>query len=118
MAIPATAGSATRAAACLAAMLAAPLAGFLPLAEGPARAQAFSPNQPLAIPASPGLPPPACPLVVPPQEQLLQPLRIAPAQVAQKNRLGCLSAADAIYGPDGCPSQLCGRKRGFQLPLP
>jgi hypothetical protein len=56
--------------------------------------------------------------VVPPREQVLQPLRIAPGQVAAKNAMGCLSAADAIYGPDGCPTRLCGRQRDFQAPLP
>ncbi len=101
------------------------LAGMIPLAlpmavtlaVQPALAQAVSPNQPLAIEASPGLPPPACKLVVPRSEAVLQPLRIHPAQVAQKNSFGCLSAADARYGPDGCPSQLCGQKHGYQVPL-
>jgi hypothetical protein len=94
-----------------------PLAG-LPLAATPALAQRLSPNQPLAIEASPGLPPPACRLLVPRSEAVLQPLRIHPAQVAQKNGMGCLSAADARYGADGCPSQLCGQKHGYQVPLP
>jgi hypothetical protein len=103
-------------------LLAGLLAGMvplaLPLAMQPALAQAVSPNQPLAIEASPGLPPPACRLVVPRSDVVLQPLRIHPAQVAQKNSFGCLSAADARYGPDGCPSQLCGQKHGYQVPLP
>jgi hypothetical protein len=31
--------------------------------------------------------------------------------------MGCLSAADAIYGKDGCPIKLCGEASGsFQLP--
>ena len=94
------------------------MAGLLPVAPLPGLAQEVSPNQPSAIQAGPGLPPPACRLVVPRQEQVLQPLRIAPAQVARKNAIGCLSAADAFYGPDGCPSQLCGKKHGTRVPLP
>jgi hypothetical protein len=47
----------------------------------------------------------------------LQPLRIPAAQVDAKNKLGCLSSADAIYGPDGCPSKLCGAGKGV-IPLP
>lgn len=101
-----------------AALLAGLLAGVIPLAAQPALAQAVTANQPQAIEASPGLSPPACRLLVPRNETVLQPLRIQPAQVAQKNRLGCLSAADALYGPDGCPSQLCGQQRGYRLPLP
>ena len=93
-----------------------PLAA-LPLAAAPTLAQGLSPNQPLAIEASPGRPPPPCRLLVPRSESVLQPLRIHPAQVAQKNSMGCLSAADARYGPDGCPSQLCGQKHGYQVPL-
>ncbi|KEF43261.1 MAG: hypothetical protein ER33_00520 [Cyanobium sp. CACIAM 14] len=117
MAIPAAAGSAftARTAATAGAVLLTGLQVLAPLAAG---AQQASPNQPLAIPASPGLSPPACPLVVPPQERSFQPLRIAPAQVTNKNRMGCLSAADAIYGPDGCPTQLCGNQRGQRVPLP
>lgn len=118
MAIPAAAGSAIAAVTSLASTAGALLAGLLPLASVPARAQQVSPNQPLAIQERPGLPPPACRLVVPPGEEVLQPLRIAPALVARKNRMGCLSAADAIYAPDGCPSKLCGQQRGFQVPLP
>lgn len=59
----------------------------------------------------------SCPLLVKPSEAGLQPLRIAPNQVEAKNRLGCLSSSDAIYGPDGCPKQLCGGGRGV-IPLP
>jgi len=59
----------------------------------------------------------ACPLLVKPEDAALQPLPIDPAQVAGKNALGCLSAADAVYGPDGCPSKLCGAGRGV-IPLP
>lgn len=102
----------------LAGLLAGVIPLAMPLAAQRALAQAVSPNQPLAIEASPGLPPPACQLVVPRSEAVLQPLRIHPAQVAQKNSFGCLSAADAFYGRDGCPSQLCGQKHGYQVPLP
>ncbi|MEB3200477.1 MAG: hypothetical protein VKK62_08125 [Synechococcaceae cyanobacterium] len=65
-----------------------------------------NPNQPYAINRQ-GLLPPPCPLIVPPQLPALQPIRIQPSQVAIKNRIGCLSAADAYYGPDGCPLRLC-----------
>jgi len=91
---------------------------LLAAAAAPALAQGQTPNQPLAIEASPGLSPPPCRLLVPRSEAVLQPLRIHPSQVAQKNSLGCLSAADALYGPDGCPSQLCGQQRSFQVPMP
>jgi hypothetical protein len=58
-----------------------------------------------------------CPLIVPASQAELQPLRIRPDQVAGKNARGCLSPADAIYGPDGCPRQLCGGSAGvIQLP--
>jgi hypothetical protein len=61
-----------------------------------------------------------CPLIVPANQAELQPLRIRPEQVAGKNARGCLSPADALYGPDGCPRQLCGANAGvIQLaPLP
>lgn len=60
-----------------------------------------------------------CPLVVPATQSELQPLRIRPSQVAAKNARGCLSAADAVYGPDGCPLRLCGKGSGLiQLPEP
>lgn len=59
----------------------------------------------------------SCPLLVKPSDAALQPLRIPPAQVAAKNKLGCLSSADAIYGPDGCPTKLCGAGKGV-IPLP
>jgi len=48
-----------------------------------------------------------CPLLVKPANAQQQPMWIPPSQVASKNRLGCLSPADALYGPDGCPRQLC-----------
>jgi len=61
---------------------------------------------------------PPCPLIVPAKDFALQPLHIPPSQVPFKNSLGCLSAADAIYGPDGCPRRLCGSDRGVRLTLP
>ena len=58
-----------------------------------------------------------CPLIVRKDQQILQPRPIPPAQVAGKNAMGCLSAADAIYGKDGCPIKLCAEASGsFQLP--
>ena len=57
-----------------------------------------------------------CPMIVPLRQWENQPLRIQPNQVAQKNRMGCLSPVDAHYGPDGCPRVMCGAKRGV-LPL-
>ena len=89
----------------------------LVLAAGvpPVRAQTPSPNQPLAIQ---GLPPEPCPLLVAGADPALQPLRIAPSQVARKNAVGCLSPADAaVYGPDGCPVRLCTAPQGT-MPLP
>ncbi len=82
--------------------------GLLPARPGPT---------PWAITAPrPQIPP--CPLIVPAKDFALQPLHIPPSQVRFKNSLGCLSAADAIYGPDGCPRRLCGSDRGERLPLP
>jgi len=79
--------------------------GLLWASQGPAGAQA--------------LPKPACPLVVPPNQKLLQPRRIQPDQVKAKNAMGCLSPADAVYGADGCPLRLCGPDAGvIQLPEP
>ena len=49
----------------------------------------------------------SCPLVVPSQVSFLQPKRLKPEEVKAKNAAGCLSAADAIYGADGCPLKLC-----------
>jgi len=78
-----------------------------------------SPNQPLAISAPDALVPSPCKLVVPADQAVLQPMKIRPEQVNLKNRLGCLSPADALYGPDGCPVRLCGKNDGvFQLPPP
>jgi hypothetical protein len=79
---------------------------LLLVASAPASAQAPSPNQPQAIPAPPALNLPPCPRLGPPGT--IQPLRIQPRQVAAKNRMGCLSAEDAVYGPDGCPIRFCG----------
>lgn len=59
----------------------------------------------------------ACRLLVPVSQSELQPLRIRPEQVAEKNARGCLSPADAIYGPDGCPLKLCGKNQGV-VPIP
>lgn len=62
---------------------------------------------------------PACPRVGPPSQAFFQPKRIQPNQVAAKNALGCLSPADAVYGPDGCPLRLCGANAGvIELPNP
>lgn len=96
--------------------LAAALCGLaVAIAALPVRAQSPSPNQPMAID---GLPPPPCPLLVPPADAALQPLRIHPSQVARKNAIGCLSPADAaLYGPDGCPRKLCHSPQGT-VPLP
>ncbi|MEB3307836.1 MAG: hypothetical protein VKK98_06760 [Cyanobacteriota bacterium] len=49
-----------------------------------------------------------CPLIVPPEKASFQPRRIQPSQVQAKNAMGCLSPSDALYGPDGCPTRLCG----------
>ena len=49
----------------------------------------------------------SCPLLVPSQVAFLQPKRLKPEEVKAKNAAGCLSPADAIYGPDGCPLKLC-----------
>ena len=93
------------------------------LVEGASRLDAAaqvspSPNQPLAIDGAAALVPSPCKLVVPPGQSVLQPLKIRPDQVPLKNRLGCLSPADALYGPDGCPRRLCGSDRGVRLTLP
>lgn len=58
----------------------------------------------------------SCRLLVKPSEAATQPLRISPSDVAGKNRLGCLSPNDAIYGSNGCPSKLCGGTSGV-VPL-
>jgi len=58
-----------------------------------------------------------CPLLVKPSQAQQQPMWIPPSQVAAKNKLGCLSPADALYGADGCPRQLCSAGQGV-IPLP
>ncbi|MCP9771851.1 hypothetical protein KBY66_04310 [Synechococcus sp. Tobar12-5m-g] len=69
----------------------------------------------IALPAE-GLAQNSCPLLVPRQESFLQPKRLPPSQVSRKNAAGCLSPADAIYGPDGCPRKLCPKPtRGIEL---
>lgn len=58
-----------------------------------------------------------CPLIVPAGSTTIQPRRILPSQVAEKNAMGCLSPSDAIYGSDGCPVKMCGQEAGaFALP--
>jgi hypothetical protein len=87
-------------------------------AVGPCAAMAQespSPNEPLAIDGDAALVPSPCKQVVPPGQSVLQPLKIRPDQVPLKNRLGCLSPADALYGPDGCPVRLCGPTKGVFL---
>ena len=59
----------------------------------------------------------SCPLIVSAANSAVQPLALPPAEVAAKNKAGCLSSADAIYGPDGCPLKLCGEASG-SIPLP
>ncbi|CAK6688723.1 hypothetical protein ICNINCKA_00463 [Synechococcus sp. CBW1107] len=69
-------------------------------------------QQPLAVPplsSAPWVPGASCPLLVPLNDSVLQPLRIQPRQVPRKNAGGCLSAADALYSADGCPLKLCPR---------
>ena len=85
----------------------------------PGNAGRFNPNArpTLAIGAPLPLVPP-CPLIVPPRDAALQPLHLPPAAVPLKNRFGCLSAADAIYGPDGCPKRLCGKAAESVIRLP
>ena len=75
------------------------------------------PSQPQAI-SGPRPPIPPCRLIVPVKEAPLQPLHLHPAQIPLKNSFGCLSAADAIYGADGCPKRLCGTAKGNQISLP
>jgi hypothetical protein len=74
---------------------------------------------PTAVPNKPAefLPSRRCPLVVASSNSSTQPMRIDPALVAAKNRMGCISPQDAIYGSDGCPLRLCGANQGV-VPLP
>lgn len=61
---------------------------------------------------------PPCPrLASPPGQSYLQAMPLPPAQVKAKNKLGCLSPADVVYGPNGCPLRYCGANSGeFDLP--
>ncbi|MEB3235905.1 MAG: hypothetical protein VKM98_10810 [Cyanobacteriota bacterium] len=63
---------------------------------------------------------PPCPRIASPAGQsYLQPARLPASDVVAKNKLGCLSPADAVYGADGCPLRYCGNAAGtFQLPAP
>lgn len=86
----------------------------------PGNGQRFNPakgSQPKAI-SGPRPPVPPCRLIVPVKDAPLQPLHLHPGQIPLKNSFGCLSAADAIYGADGCPKRLCGTARGNQIALP
>jgi hypothetical protein len=97
------------------------------LAAGSAHGQSPDPalqlikggGTPLSIPNNPAefLPSKRCPLIVPGNNWSAQPLRITPAEVPAKNKLGCISPNDAIYGKDGCPLRLCGANQGV-VPLP
>ena len=66
---------------------------------------------------NPVLPASSCPAIVNVAAGEIQPIRIAPADVNAKNRLGCLSPNDAVYGADGCPLRLCAVSSGA-VPLP
>jgi hypothetical protein len=65
----------------------------------------FKPGQPVLSAES-------CPAIVDQAAGSIQPMRLPPAEVATKNKLGCLSPYDAIYGADGCPTRLCGQTQG------
>lgn len=82
----------------------------LKLIRGGGTPAVFKPGQPI-LPAS------SCPAIVNLAAGDVQPMRLPASQVAAKNKLGCLSPNDAIYGPDGCPTRLCGPSRGA-VPLP
>ena len=105
----------------LTACLTAPLAGGIALGQSrdPALQLIKGGGTPTAVPnnAAEFLPSKRCPLIVPGKDWSAQPLRIAPEEVAAKNRLGCVSPNDAIYGKDGCPIQRCGANQGV-VPLP
>ncbi len=87
------------------------LLGGLALAATPAEAQQSQIPSPYQR---------RCPRLAPANNPTsVQPLRIQPGQVPRKNARGCLSPADAVYGPDGCPRQPCGADAGvIQLPVP
>jgi hypothetical protein len=102
-----------------------PKGPYLPGADPPSfllpgNGQRFNPNrggQTEAV-SGPRPPIPPCRLIVPVKDAPLQPLHLHPAQVPLKNSFGCLSAADAVYGADGCPKRLCGTAKGSQISLP
>ena len=75
-------------------------------------------STPAAIRGNPSswLPANSCPVIAPDNAKALQPIRINAANVESKNKLGCLSPADAMYRSDGCPKKLCGAKMGV-VPL-
>ena len=82
----------------------------LKLIRGGGTPAVFKPGQPV-LPAS------SCPAIVNVSAGDIQPMRLPPDEVAAKNKLGCLSPNDAIYGPDGRPTRLCGQAQGA-VPLP
>lgn len=61
---------------------------------------------------------PSCPRLNTGDPAAIQPLRLDPARVALKNRIGCLSMQDAVYGADGCPQRLCGSSYANPIQLP
>jgi hypothetical protein len=82
----------------------------LKLIRGGGTPAVFKPGQPILSANS-------CPAIVDVGAGDIQPMRLSPSEVAAKNKLGCLSPNDAIYGPDGCPTRLCGETQGA-VPLP
>jgi len=89
---------------------AAPLPSQVPSGQTAPLGQAVQPGSGLGQVMDDGIVPrkgSSCPLVVPSQVAFLQPKRLKPEEVKAKNAAGCLSPADAIYGPDGCPLKLC-----------
>jgi hypothetical protein len=82
-----------------------------PSSENPALLQIRGGGTPAVFkPGTPVLPASSCPAIVSVGD--IQPMRLPPSEVAAKNKLGCLSPNDAVYGPDGCPSRLCGQSGG------
>ena len=71
----------------------------------------------LAVPAGAEATP-LCPRLQSNDPAAIQPLRLDPRTVAIKNRIGCLSMQDAIYGADGCPRRLCGDRYANPIQLP
>ena len=100
-------------------LLAAGMAKAQPSGDDPVLKLIKGGSTPPAIKADPStwLPALSCPVIVPANALSTQPLRIPAADVAAKNRIGCISPEDAIYGPDGCPRKLCGSGKGV-VPLP